>query len=486
MGAYALNRKRSDESFSPYPDIHISKKPKLLPPSIHHSPDKPILSTASRISRYPVTKPPPLRRQVHAPVRILKFGFSKTKAAVFSQTRSKEQEDKMGNTLSFKYTLAKTKAFGALRFFPKEKEPVVDVERNANIREEVILSDDDCVEEVEKRNVDDHNLAEEPIIQPSSSFVLTYGNFRVDDAGKLLDSFSLKPDLSVPTLQAYKNLLKNVERSDPKLKALEFEIQFNENKRSWFESQRHVKKPLEPEIPCEPFIPLSEEDEDDIESAFSNRNNSKILVTHQNSGIDITGKMLQCLRPGQWLNDEVINVYVELLKERESREPKKFLKCHFFNTFSTTRLVISLYGGFKAVKRWTTMRKLGYYLIDCDKIFVPIHRQIHWCLAIINAKDKKFQYLDSLKGRDPEVLKSLASYYAEEVKDKSGKVIDVSSWEREFVDDLPEQENGFDCGMFMVKYADFYSRGLGLCFEQEHMPYFRLRTAKEILKLRAD
>lgn len=24
----------------------------------------------------------------------------------------------------------------------------------------------------------------------------------------------------------------------------------------------------------------------------------------------------------------------------------------------------------------------------------------------------------------------------------------------------------FDCGVFMIKYADFYSRGLGLCFSQ--------------------
>lgn len=26
--------------------------------------------------------------------------------------------------------------------------------------------------------------------------------------------------------------------------------------------------------------------------------------------------------------------------------------------------------------------------------------------------------------------------------------------------------NRFDCGVFMIKYADFYSRGLGLCFSQ--------------------
>lgn len=32
----------------------------------------------------------------------------------------------------------------------------------------------------------------------------------------------------------------------------------------------------------------------------------KVLATHVNSGIDISGEILQCLRPGAWLNDEVI------------------------------------------------------------------------------------------------------------------------------------------------------------------------------------
>ncbi|KAH9318397.1 hypothetical protein KI387_020166, partial [Taxus chinensis] len=59
----------------------------------------------------------------------------------------------------------------------------------------------------------------------------------------------------------------------------------------------------------------------------------EVLVMHESSNIEITGRILQCLMPGAWLNDEVINLYFELLKEREKWEPKKFLKCHFFNTF---------------------------------------------------------------------------------------------------------------------------------------------------------
>ena len=32
----------------------------------------------------------------------------------------------------------------------------------------------------------------------------------------------------------------------------------------------------------------------------------KVLVSHANSGIDISGEILQCLGPRAWLNDEVI------------------------------------------------------------------------------------------------------------------------------------------------------------------------------------
>nr|CAB3455301.1 unnamed protein product [Digitaria exilis] len=53
---------------------------------------------------------------------------------------------------------------------------------------------------------------------------------------------------------------------------------------------------------------------------------------------------------------------------------------------------------YQSVRRWTTSKKLGYGLVECDKIFIPVHRDIHWCLAVINMKDKTFQYLDSLGG----------------------------------------------------------------------------------------
>lgn len=237
----------------------------------------------------------------------------------------------------------------------------------------------------------------------------------------------------------------------------------------------------------QPFTPLSDKEEREVNTLlYDSGHSDKIIVIHEPSNIEITKEKLQCLRPRGWLNDEVINLYIELLKERAEREPKRFLKCHFFNTFFYKKLTCGIAGyDYQSVRRWTTFKKLGYGLIDCEKIFVPVHRDIHWCVAVINMKDKTFQYLDSLGGLGHDVLRVLARYIMDELRDKSNIDVDPTSWV-EVSDSLPMQQNGWDCGMFMIKFIDFHSRGLRPSFSQEHMTYFRKRTAKEIMALRAD
>ncbi|KAK8965974.1 Ubiquitin-like-specific protease ESD4 [Platanthera guangdongensis] len=255
---------------------------------------------------------------------------------------------------------------------------------------------------------------------------------------------------------------------DPKLKALDFQVKLKDDNE-------------------ELFHPLKIEEAKYVSHGFYGGYSYEILITHEPSNIEISRKDLQCLMPRGWLNDEVINLYLELLKERERSEPNKFLKCHFFNTFFYKKLTSGLSGyDFRTVRRWTMKNKLGYTLIERDKVFVPIHKDMHWCLVVINIKDKSFQYLDSFGCMDIHALQILERYLMEETQDKCDKEIDTTSWKKESVNDLPLQKNGWDCGMFMIKYIDFYSRGLKLSFSQDHMPYFRKRTALEILRLRAD
>uniref|UniRef100_A0ACD5YZ39 Uncharacterized protein n=1 Tax=Avena sativa TaxID=4498 RepID=A0ACD5YZ39_AVESA len=192
------------------------------------------------------------------------------------------------------------------------------------------------------------------------------------------------------------------------------------------------------------FTPLTNEEESEVNSLLCDSGHSKdILVLHEPSNIEITREKLGCLRPRGWLNDEVINLYLELLKERAEREPRRFLKCHFFNTFFFKKLACGKTGyDYQSVRRWTSLNKLGYGLWECDKIFVPIHRDLHWCLAVINMKEKTYQFLDSLGGMDLDVLGILATYIMDELKDKINIEIDFSSWRRE-PDPFPLQHNGY-------------------------------------------
>ncbi|KAJ3669520.1 hypothetical protein LUZ60_011470 [Juncus effusus] len=313
----------------------------------------------------------------------------------------------------------------------------------------------------------------------------------LDQYKKLVSSVSNLSEVRVLTKKVplYKELYdQSAKKHESKLRDLEFEVKLAESSLANFKLVREIlNSKQKQEDTTELFVPLTDEEEREVNAALNGRNSRQVLVTHEPSNIEISREKLQCLRFGAWLNDEVINLYLELLKERERREPKKFLKCHFFNTFFYKKLIGGNSGyDFRAVKRWTTQKKLGYGLMECDKIFVPIHKEVHWCLAVINVRDKKLQYLDSLGSLDTMALRVLARYITEEVKDKSGKQIDTSSWELEEVPDLPLQENGWDCGMFMLKYIDFLSRDLSLSFLQDHMTYFRKRTAKEILRLRAE
>ncbi|KAI3979023.1 hypothetical protein MKX01_016198 [Papaver californicum] len=479
-------------------DFQVLKKPRYSSMQVTSSETSLIAvetktNIASRVHRYPEPSKR-FSRIVHAPFRKSRVSLSLS-WNLGRDTGSGE----MGNFLSRQLEEAKRNLVWGLA--KKEKEREVDIVKDDLSVDEVEVIEDGVVV-VDGRSVVSEQ--KQPIetsgdkflfekyeefannLDGMSSVVLDVSNQepKVDETGKMLETLYVDRDLEHVGVPVHKTLYKSAEKRNAKLEYLEFQIGLTNKKISNF--PRPSKK-TEEDVIEGLFTPLTDEEEREVDGAFSLVKRRKVLVAHENSNIEITGELLRCLQPGGWLNDEVINVYLELLKERERREPKKFLKCHFFNTFFYKKLASGRTGyDYRAVKRWTTERKIGYGLFECDKIFVPIHQKIHWCLAVINKKEEKFQYLDSLKGMDTDVLENLARYFVEEVKDKSAKDIDVSSWKREYVKNLPEQENGWDCGMFMIKYSDFYSRGLGLCFNQEHMPYFRRRTASEILRLKAD
>ncbi|XP_037906163.1 sentrin-specific protease 1-like [Hermetia illucens] len=111
-----------------------------------------------------------------------------------------------------------------------------------------------------------------------------------------------------------------------------------------------------------------------------------------------------------WLNDQIINLNLNLLMERS--EQGSLPKVYAMNTFFIPRL---LEIGYNGVSRWT--RKIDIF--SNDFILVPVHvNQVHWCIAIINPKDKIMNYYDPMGNPNSKILEALKSYFKEESMDK--------------------------------------------------------------------
>jgi sentrin-specific protease 1 len=171
---------------------------------------------------------------------------------------------------------------------------------------------------------------------------------------------------------------------------------------------------------------------------------------------------------GVWLNDEMINFNMKVMQEREMKRREALPpRVHFFNTFfidalcgkPETRKKYEVGYTYANVVNWNNLDQLGYKLLECEKLMIPVHQGTHWVLVEINLKEKVVRYMDSLKGRDDPVVKALLCWVQEEYITKYNHFENMYVWTREYPKNLPLQENGCDCGVFMLKYADYIARG---------------------------
>lgn len=227
------------------------------------------------------------------------------------------------------------------------------------------------------------------------------------------------------------------------------------------------------EEPEEPGLPtLTDEMLREVRSAIAPGPAGEVLA--EGFGLRITRKDLYTLADLNWLNDEVINFYMNLLIARGTSSDK-YPKVHAMNTFFYPKL---LSGGHSSLKRWT--RKVDIFAQDL--MVVPVHLDIHWCMSIIDFRDKSIIYYDSMGSSNPKCLAALKQYLQDESLDKKKRSYDMSDWKLQSAKKIPQQMNGSDCGVFSCMFAEFICANKKLTFTQDDMPYFRNKMVYEILK----
>jgi len=225
-----------------------------------------------------------------------------------------------------------------------------------------------------------------------------------------------------------------------------------------------------------------------------------------------------------WLDDEILNAVVHLFNSREAEWQEKraavdallaifgtmdssagspglarprclFLGTNFYERLSgyvpaTDQLAEQHECAFcyESVSRWTRDRSPFSY----DLVLVPIHKNKHWTLAVVNLKQQRFEYYDPLGGSASKVFEFLVAWLEMQAAEKGNlAAARASAWARvQFKPGSPgylaHQLNGFDCGVFFVATADYLARDAVLDFRQQDMPRFRRSTVLALKRQRLE
>ncbi|KAK7331759.1 hypothetical protein VNO80_28498 [Phaseolus coccineus] len=193
--------------------------------------------------------------------------------------------------------------------------------------------------------------------------------------------------------------------------------------------------------------------------------------------VSISKRDVELLQPQTFINDTIIDFYIKYLKNKlPTDEQERF---HFFNSFFFRKLAdldkdpSSACDGraaFQRVRKWT--RKVNVF--EKDYILIPINYSLHWSLIVIchpgevtccqdeeideSSKVPCILHMDSLKGSHKGLKNVFQSYLCEEWKERHSNVVDdVSSkfLQMRFISlELPQQENLYDCGLFLLHYVE--------------------------------
>ncbi|XP_026455801.1 putative ubiquitin-like-specific protease 1B isoform X1 [Papaver somniferum] len=194
---------------------------------------------------------------------------------------------------------------------------------------------------------------------------------------------------------------------------------------------------------------------------FPSSRDEEILIVMGNAAVTIGG--FKTLAPRTWLDDIAISAYMILINRRGLRTDGKF-HCYCCNS--------NLYQVYVANNNEITRGVQGFAseegILNCLKTCFPINiRENHWILAIVNVEEKKI----SVSGFNADFYEKALLHH--------GRQSNVKSWPFERTT-VPQQNNCYDCGVYVVKYADCYSRGLDLHFTQGDIDNFRTTMAHEI------
>lgn len=236
--------------------------------------------------------------------------------------------------------------------------------------------------------------------------------------------------------------------------------------------------------------PVSKDDKDMLYEVMARaKNNHDDTLVIMKFDMNMTQGELNALKGRNWLNDGVINFYLEMLNDRETKKPigerSYAMSSFFFNKLSIDPTANGY--NFDAVIRW--FQNVDMYTIR--KFFFPINvTNAHWYFVEIDFDKRQITSYDSLRGARHEFevnttlrwvgdMKKHLRTNAEQMKSARAWILeeDESAWTVNGKGTFPVQKDGHNCGVFTVIGIDRFI---------DDLPFVLRETTQEELRERAN
>jgi len=202
---------------------------------------------------------------------------------------------------------------------------------------------------------------------------------------------------------------------------------------------------------------------------------SQIVGGQHWTRIEVWGRDVVTLQDRVWLNDQVIDSYLQLaaravLMPAEDAPTGRLRwgdtgafvwNTQFWNKLSGEGKNGTNAYNYANVRRWTTRRgNLDVFALDL--LLVPLGDGTHWTLGVVDFKRRELLHFCSLGWAKPSWLTCVKKYLADEWRDKKKDrpqpFCFATGWAREagtrdYLPGVPQQNNSSDCGVFAIVFA---------------------------------
>ncbi|CAJ1958345.1 unnamed protein product, partial [Cylindrotheca closterium] len=186
------------------------------------------------------------------------------------------------------------------------------------------------------------------------------------------------------------------------------------------------------------------------------------------------------LKPRIWLRGQVVDYYMKLLQIRNDTDYAGSGFCFLDSNFYTRLMNNGIRArrsptynryNYELVESWVSGRFDAGVIFNHTKIIIPINQDdSHWICAVISLKEKNIQVYDSIRGKraGPQIIQNLMRYLDDEHSSLHVTGLpNKEAWQSICTNaDTPQQQNGYDCGVFTCLFADCVSLGVPMAFDQ--------------------